>query len=534
MTGHSTTGTQSAGLEHLRLIAVEQADAVAKQALRAAPAVSFERNPRALPVYTPRPGSDLRDRRDRSGPRRGPGDPALLPAEDDTLGRLTAGYSRIRTGILLALTTAGLAFLLQQHAAEMATGDSLAGLWIGLSVLLILTQLLAWTDRARTVTPIQAERLDRLRVTVNVPVYNEDPEALVLVARALAKQTRPPQRVDFVDDGSDKFSYRDVRSELGALSLSYPATEFRWIRTERGPESGKRSAQAVTFRADPHADVFVTIDSDTILDPSAIEEGLKPFADRRVMSVAAILLVYNAGRNLLTGLTDIWLAVYQTGIRAAWSRLGCVLVNSGGLSFYRAEVIRDALPAYLGETFAGRRVSYSDDAMLTFYAMLKGRTVQQPTSFAFTIMPEKVGHHVRQQLRWMRGNVIRTLWRFRYLSPLRLGWWLNFIAWATFIVTTLLMTWLFIGDPIADRYLPAVPVTSVVGLTYLVSLRALLIRRADQSTVRRLVTFAAAPLITIWSMTVLRVLRLWALLTCMESGWGTRQKVEVTVSGDAS
>lgn len=149
--------------------------------------------------------------------------------------------------------------------------------------------------------------------------------------------------------------------------------------------------------------------------------------------------------------------MYQTGIRAAWSRLGCVLVNSGGLALYRAEVVQDALPAYLGETFAGRRVSYSDDAMLTFFAMMKGRTVQQPTSFAFTIMPEKVSHHVRQQLRWMRGNIIRTFWWFRYLSPLRLGWWLGAIAWATFIVTTILMTWLFVADPAAAHRLPDIP-----------------------------------------------------------------------------
>lgn len=432
---------------------------------------------------------------------------------------------------MLALSLAGMGALAWAHAGDVAGGDGLAGVWIGLSVLLAAIQALAWADRPKVAAARPVRGLDSLRVTVNVPVYNEDPEALRLVALALARQTRPPQRVDFVDDGSDRSGYEDVQEDLELLSLQYPATEFRWIRTERGPESGKRSAQAVTFRGDPHADIFATLDSDTVLERRAIEEGLKAFADPRVQSVAAVLLVFNAGRNLVTALTEIWLCTYQLGIRAAWSRLGCVLVNSGGLAFYRARVVRDALPAYLGETFAGRRVSYSDDAMLTFFAMLRGRTVQQPTCFAFTIMPEKVGHHARQQLRWMRGNIIRTFWWFRYLSPLRTGWWLGAVAWVMFTLTTVLLASI-IAVPVAGGHLPAMPSPwALAGLSYLVSLRALLVRRGDQRLAWRLAALACAPLITAWSMTVLRGLRLWSLLTFTESSWGTRSDVEVTLPG---
>ena len=444
---------------------------------------------------------------------------------------MTAGYSKTRTAVLLIVSAAGVTALAWRHAAELMNGhDQLAGIWAGLSVLMVAILLLGWLDRPKKASRAQARQLGLLRVTVNVPVYNEDPQALKLVARALARQTRPPQRVEFVDDGSDRFSYADVRDDLVLLGLEHPGIEFRWVRTERTADSGKRAAQAVTFRGDPHADVFATIDSDTVLEARAIEEGLKPFADPRVQSVAAILLVYNAGTNLLTALTEIWLAVYQLGVRAAWSRLGCVLVNSGGLAFYRGGIVRDALPAYLGETFAGRKVSYSDDAMLTFFALLRGRTVQQPTCFAFTIMPEKTGHHVRQQLRWMRGNIIRTFWWFRYLSPLRLGWWLAFIAWTTFVITTGLMLTLFVISPALAGHRPGMPSLPVIaGLSYLASLRALLVKRGDQGTLSRLAAFAASPVITLWSMTVLRALRLWALVTCLNSGWGTRDKVEVSV-----
>lgn len=490
----------------------------------------------------------------------------MAPA-DDPLGRLTAGYSPARSAAVAVLTVAGLALVAWRHADGLRDHDRLAWIWIGLSVLMAAVQVLAWADRPKKVGSLAQAGLDALRVTVNIPVYNEDPEALRLVALALATQTRPAQRAEFVDDGSDKFDYRDVAAEITAMSSRYPATDFRWVRTERGPDSGKRSAQAVTFRGDPYADVFATLDSDTVLDPRAIEEGLKPLADPRVQSVAAVLLVFNAGTNLITALTEIWLAVYQLGVRSAWSGLGRVMVNSGGLAFYRGDLVREALPAYLGEKFAGKKVGYSDDAMLTFFAMLRGKTVQQPTCFAFTIMPENVSHHVRQQLRWFRGNVIRTFWWFRYLSPARLAWWLGFLSWAEFAVTTILLGVIAGSDiaavvrhlvpfpmlpfpgagfpaaaaplstgaayavpaviALAKALIPSVPL--LAGLSYLVSLRAVLIRRGDQSLSSRLLAFACSPLITVWSMTVLRGVRLWAIVTSARSDWGTRDKVEVSI-----
>jgi hyaluronan synthase len=422
------------------------------------------------------------------------------------------------------LFTAGVLLWILRHLQDVRLGDHLAIIWISLSALILLTQILAWTDRAKTVTPGQRAALDRLRVTVQVPVYNEDPAALRLVARAAVGQTRPPQRIEFVDDGSHVYDYTEVREELRELALQYPRIALSWVRTERTPDSGKRSAQAVTFSSDCTADIFVTMDSDTVMDPHAIEEGLKPFADRRVTSVAAILLTYNAGRNLFTALTEIWLTTFQFGVRGAWSRLGRVLINSGGLSFYRAEVIREALPAYQAETFAGRKVHCSDDAMLTLYALLRGRTVQQPTCFAFTIMPEGPRAHFRQQMRWMRGNVIRSIWWFRYLPADGLAWWLAFTAWASFAVTTTLGVWLYIVAPVVTLRPPPVPsLFFIVVVGYIVSLRALLIRRSDQAPWMRLAAFAGVPLISAWSMTVLRVLRLYSIATCREASWGTRE-----------
>ena len=50
--------------------------------------------------------------------------------------------------------------------------------------------LVSWREKPYTATPSQQSRLDRMRVTVNVPVYNEEPVILDRVIYALFAQTR--------------------------------------------------------------------------------------------------------------------------------------------------------------------------------------------------------------------------------------------------------------------------------------------------------------------------------------------------------
>jgi hyaluronan synthase len=429
--------------------------------------------------------------------------------------------------MLIPVVTIG--FWAFRHAIEVRAGHSGVLTDTGLLFMASVTWhlILAWTDRPFRATSRQQKGLDTLFVTVNVPIYNEDPQTLRRVAYSLFGQDRVPDRIQFVDDGSTRFDYSDVIAEIRSLAAFYPDIDCSWIRK---PNGGKRSAQEITFSDGGQADIFVTVDSDSTLDRAAIREGLKPFADPNVASVAAIVVLSNARRNILTRLTELWLTSFQTFIRAAWSRLGCVLVNSGGLAFYRANIIRDALPAYMSETFFGQPVQFSDDSLLTLYARLSGRTVQQSSSFVFTEMPEKLSHHFRQQLRWMRGSFIRAWWRFKYLPILGFAYWEHLIMWITFALAVVLFGGLFIVEPVLSGHEPAAAGFALaLVLTYATSCRFFMISRKDLRLRRQLLTFCFAPLGGLWIMLVLRPLRLYAMLTCRKTGWGTRAKVEVAL-----
>ena len=196
---------------------------------------------------------------------------------------------------------------------------------------------------------------------------------------------------------------------------------------------------------------------------------------------------------------------------------------------YRADVIREAVDAYDHEEFFGRPVKFSDDSLLTTYAYMRGKTVQQISSYAFTVLPENPSHHLRQQLRWMRGSFIRSWWRFKYLPLFSFAYWEHFLSWVNFMLVSMAFITLFVYEPIIDhRILPFMFVFSILT-AYATALRYLLIRRSDQSIWYQLGTLSMVPLMLVWTAVVLRPLRIYSMLTCLRTGWGTRGKVEVTL-----
>lgn len=387
--------------------------------------------------------------------------------------------------------------------------------------------LLGYFERPYKVDEAEATRLRQLYVTVPVPAYNEDPNALAGCVRSLLRQTRRPDHVFVVDDGST-VSYGDLETMLRREAEAV-GVKFTWRRVIN---AGKRHAQALVFSEDRRADVFVTVDSDSFLSETAIDEVLKPLADPRVGSVAGIVLALNNQRNLLSRLTDLWFVVGQLTDRSGLSVMGSVLVNCGPLAAYRADLIRRHVSGYLTETFAGRRVEFSDDSMLTLYALADGyRAVQQPSAHAFTLMPEKLSHHLRQYLRWMRGATIRSFWRFRYLPVNGYAYWAHLVGWLQMILGTVVFTALVVSGIFTNAALVPALFLVPIAVGYAQALRYLQLKRSDETTRSQLMTFAISPIATLWAFVVLRAVRWYGMATCMKTGWGTRTKgVEVAVA----
>lgn len=412
-------------------------------------------------------------------------------------------------------------------------------------VVFFVQTLLATFDRPRRTTRRQDAALARLRVVAIVPLYNEDVDAVIATIRGLLGQTRLPHVIYVRDDGSDKVDY--LPTELWAIDAANAAgIPLVWVRDRN---RGKRATHiAASRRFGGWADAYLTIDSDSVLAPDALENLMKPLVDPKVMSVAGVFLTYNLTGLIARGVDMICTASQLTD-RSAASALRSVLVNSGGISLYRARVIDECRSGYANEEFFGRGVEFSDDSYLTLQALLRGKTVQQANALAFCVMPERLSNHRRQFMRWLRGSFIRSFWRFRYLPMHRAAYWLHALKWVQTVASTVTVFWLMVGKPAVDavawsrgagtgalvtdaKQLP-LTIGMLVVFGYVQLLRIFAVRRSDQTTFAKVGWFLLlAPLVTLWQWSVLRVWRIWAIATCMRFKWGTRQQIEVEIGGD--
>jgi hyaluronan synthase len=425
----------------------------------------------------------------------------------------------------IAMVVAGSVFL---HRTALAHWSQAAGWMYGLwtvSLGFVLLQFtLSWLQRPFTVNEIQSLRLGRLGVAAVVPCYNEDPAILDRTLYALFAQTRKVDWIIVVDDGST-VDYGDVRARWQARRT---ATELIWIRQEN---QGKKHAQAAAFRAVPYADIYATMDSDSALEHRAIEEGLKPFADRDVVSVAGLEMAYNLTTNILTRAMGLRSLAFQLFTMSAQSVAGGnVVINPGAFSLYRGWLIHRILPAYLAETFFGVPVVLGDDTALTMYALLHGRAVHQPTAVAMPVYPEKLSHHLRQWTRWMRASTIRTLWRMRYLRLRSYAWWFVVYQQYAFFASAAVSVAVPLVWP-ASRNLVYASGIALVAWPFAVALRLITVRRSDLRWPSWLASTLLLPFAALWYLLVLRQIRFYGMATCHRQGWVTRKKVEVTISG---
>jgi hyaluronan synthase len=470
-------------------------------------------------------GPDIRVSGQRHGhpdpPRR---DAVLLEERQATPGALnstynlpTVSYVTSKSPLLVAFTLATVALFAAHHLLFSKELLPLIPIWGVGFVMRVVPLVASWFDKPFTTTAEQGQALDRLCVVVAVPVYNEHPMILDRCLWALVNQSRQPDVVHVVEDGpsADYATLRDywLRQRPGRVRV-------QWTRQQEN--GGKKFAQSVVFVNHPEADIFVTVDSDTTLEHRAVEEGMKPFADSSIMSVAGVEENFNKDANWLTRSVAMRNTYYQLTVWSIQSMFGDLLVNRGTFALYRAWIIREIVPAYVGETFLGRPIKLGDDGALTLFSQGQGRTVQQLSAFSLPMQPERLSHHFRQWVRWARGAAVRNCWRLRYLSPRSYGFWWTLLIWYMIFMTAALPVIMLATWPQSERLLEITGL-AVFCWPYLVGFRTLSVRRSNDSVWFRIGSLLLFPTAILWAAIVLRPVRLYGMATFLKQRWTTRQ-----------
>jgi hyaluronan synthase len=374
--------------------------------------------------------------------------------------------------------------------------------------------------------------IDHLRVDVVVPIYNEDPGYLAAGIRSFAEQTRRPRTVWLVDDGcrKDGTEFPILEDELVQTAVALARRTGIVVECRRQANTGKRHAQAGAF-SHSDADIFVTVDSDTVLHPDAIAQLLVPFSWPATMSVAGAACGQNYQQSLFTRVVEMGFVMSFIQGRMAEGFFGSVRVNCGILAAYRGHVVRDNLDRFLNQTFLNRPVKAGDDRLLTLFAKEQGRAEFQPEAIAYSALPVNLHHLVRQRLRWCRSFCWGTLWLLR--RPLTSAdFWFTFTQVLALVMFAIVAGASVIGA-VTGTVSPSLltsTLTTATGVALVSHFRYVLMARPGSPVHERLLTWFVSPLMSLLSWGVLVPLYFVAIVTPQpQRTWGTRKKVEVSL-----
>ena len=337
----------------------------------------------------------------------------------------------------------------------------------------------------------------RGRIVAVVPSYNEDNDSLHATIRSLLESTIAPDEIHVVDDGS----------VVPVQPFDDP--RVTWHRQEN---AGKRAAQAAVLRhyTPQDVDFIVTVDSDSRIAPTAIEDSLRALSDADVQAVTSVVLVRNRLSSLLALLSDMEIVTGIYVVRRGRAAVGAVTPTSGAFSMYRSAPVLDNLEDYVASG------TFSDDRRLAHYCLLRGKVVSVNGALVDTDMPTTVRGIWRQRVRWYKGYWKYLGWEAANLSGWALGW--RYLSTLSAAVFPLAMLWVCVWLPLTGRDLYWPVFVLWLALLYAQSLTYL--RRPGISRVQAWACWALlTPLLIPFQLLLIRPAMYWAALTVRSERW---------------
>ncbi len=288
--------------------------------------------------------------------------------------------------------------------------------------------------------------------TVIVPAYNEG--KLVLdTLRSLVANDYPKEKLQIfaIDDGSKDDTWQwmlEAKKELGDRIDIY----------QQPKNMGKRHALYHGFKTGK-GDVFVTVDSDSIVKKDTLRNLVSPFVtNENCGAVGGNVRVLNKKQGIIPQMLNVTFVFSFEFIRSAQSVTGSVLCTPGALAAYRRTAVLNCVEDWINQKFMGKASDIGEDRALTNMILKQGMHVLfQKNSFVYTNSPENYKQLNKMFIRWERSNVRENIEMTKFafsnfrseskFAPrfLLINQWIKVILAIPF---TLLMFYLILTNPI--------------------------------------------------------------------------------------
>lgn len=254
------------------------------------------------------------------------------------------------------------------------------------------------------------------KITVIVPAYNEGRHVMESLQSVLASDY-PASRLQIiaVDDGS-----KDDTWQWMELAAAESKGRVKLVRLPKN--KGKRRALYEGFKR-ATGQVFVTIDSDSIVEPQTLKQLVAPFIrDERCGAVAGNVRVANRQEGLIPRMLEVSFTFSFDFLRASQSRINTVFCTPGALSAYRRDLVMVVLDEWLDQKFMGEPATIGEDRAMTNMILKRGfHVLFQRNAVVYTNVPTTYKGLYKMFLRWARSNVRETIamskFAFRRFRP---------------------------------------------------------------------------------------------------------------------
>ncbi len=222
-------------------------------------------------------------------------------------------------------------------------------------------------------------------LTVMIPAYNVEEEIVACIESVFRSCYNGKLEIIVANDGSTDQTAEAVRKKF-----------FNSVTLLDLPHRGK--AQTLnTALEQVQTDLFVTLDSDTILEPYALRNIVNTMLEKQCAAAAGTIVPCNSRESYATRMQTWDYTVGIFGIKLLQSAYHATLVAQGAFSAYRTQAVRKA---------GGWQESVGEDIVLTWALLRMGyRTATAPHAFAATLVPSSLRKLLRQRRRWAQGMV---------------------------------------------------------------------------------------------------------------------------------
>ncbi len=254
----------------------------------------------------------------------------------------------------------------------------------------------------KTTAPCNDEELPTC--TVIVPAYNEGRQVYTTI-KSIVQSDYPPEKISIVgvDDGSGDNTWQWLKK----AAKEFPGR----VKLFKQPVNrGKRHALYRGFEYG-QGEVYVTIDSDSIVGPRTIRHLVSPFVrDRRVGAVAGNVRILNREEGAIPKMLEVAFAYSFDFLRAGQSVVNAVMCTPGALSAYRREVVQKVLSEWVDQKFCGQPANIGEDRAMTNLILKNGYHVHyERDATVHTTSPITFSKLWKMLLRWARSNIRETL-----------------------------------------------------------------------------------------------------------------------------